>query len=98
MSDEQQKRNARSDITRADQASQLLSNPLYLEAIEVMTVSMFAEFRDSKCAEVDTRHELWQRMQLMKQFQSRFESIIKQGGKAEDTIKMIDAKPDNGLR
>ena len=98
MSDEQQKRDAMGDMARADQAKELLNHPLYKETIDVMNLAMYAEFRDCKFADEDTRRELWQRMQLMKQFEGRFQSIVKQGGRAEDTIKMIDAKPDTGMR
>ena len=81
---------ARNDVTRADRATELLANPLYIEAITVMQAAMFEQFNDSKLADADDRHELWQRMQLMKQFQGKFESIVKQGEKAQQTLTMLE--------
>ena len=81
---------ARNDVTRAHNASELLANPLYIEAITVMQAAMFEQFNDSKLADADDRHELWQRMQLMKQFQGKFESIVKQGEKAQQTLTMLE--------
>jgi hypothetical protein len=37
-----------------------------------MKAAMFEQFNDTKLGDADQRHELWQRMQLMKQFQASF--------------------------
>ncbi len=95
MSEEKNRRQALADQTRAAQAKELLANPLYLEAITVMRAAMYAEFEDTKLIDEDQRHELWQRMQLMKQFQNRFESIVKAGKRATKTIELIDTKPND---
>ena len=50
---------------------------------------MYVEFEDSKLDDLELRHELWQRMQLMKQFKGRFEQIVKQGDKARTTLQML---------
>lgn len=85
-------------MRRSDQAKDLLNNPLYIEAVNVMQAAMFAEFEDTKLSEEDKRHELWQRMQLMKQFKGRFESIVKQGAKAQQTLTFLQkAKQKVGL-
>jgi hypothetical protein len=80
---------------RANQAAELLSNPLYIEAVDVMRAAMYGEFQDTKLADTDTRHELWQRMQLMKGFQGYFEKIVKEGKKGTQTIKMLDDSNNN---
>lgn len=89
-SEQQQRREAISDMQRAEQAKALVSNPLYIEAINAIKASMYLEFEDSKFSDNEKRHELWQRMQLLKQFQGRFESIIKHGDKAETTLSFLD--------
>jgi len=89
-SEEQQKREALSDIRRAGEAEALLNNPLYIETVTAMRAAMYAEFEDSKLDDEDTRHELWQRMQLMKQFQGRFESIVKHGVKGKQTLSLLE--------
>jgi hypothetical protein len=86
--DETQK--ALGDLRRADQAKALLDNPLYQEAVTAMKLAMSAEFEDSKLADADVRHELWQRMQLMKQFQGKFEHIVKTGNKATQTLSLLE--------
>lgn len=88
--DTQQRREAITDLQRAEQAQQLINNPLYLEALTAMKAALYGEFEDSKFTESDKRHELWQRMQLLKQFQGKFESIIKQGDKARTTLSLLD--------
>ena len=90
MSDEQERRNAITDISRAERAEKFLSDPLYLEAITAMNAAMYTEFADTKLVDPEVRHELWQRMQLMKQFQGKFESIIKQGTKAKQTLTLLE--------
>jgi hypothetical protein len=82
--------NARRDIQRAQQADELLANPLYQEAIVAMEAALFEQFKDTKFKEEAERHELWQRMQLLKQFQAKFEHIVKQGSKAKETLSLLD--------
>ena len=96
-SPQQETNEAVADISRAHRASELLANPLYTEAITVMQAAMFEQFNDTKLEDENQRHELWQRMQLMKQFQGRFESIVKQGAKAQDTLTLLE-KGINALK
>jgi hypothetical protein len=91
MKTKQQEANeAISDISRAHRAEELLANPLYVEAITAMQAAMFEQFNSTKLSEGSERHELWQRMQLLKQFQGKFESIVKQGKKASETLSMLE--------
>ena len=86
----QENREAIQDIDRAGRAEELLNNPLYLEAFTAMQAAMFSQFADTKLKDEEQRHELWQRMQLLKQFQGKFESIVKQGVKAKQTLTMLE--------
>ncbi len=88
--EQQQRSNAVADITRAGRATEFLNNPLYLEAITSIRAAMFEQFQDSKFKDEEQRHELWQRMQLLKQFQGKFESIVKQGEKGRKTLTLLD--------
>jgi len=78
------------DISRAHRAEELIANPLYVEAITAMQAAMFEQFNSTKLGDENERHELWQRMQLLKQFQGKFESIVKQGKKAQETLSMLE--------
>lgn len=89
-SEAQQRKDAMADISRASRARELIDNPLYVEAVTAMKAAMFEEFESSKLNDSDARHELWQRMQLLRQFQSRFESILKRGAKAKETLTLLD--------
>ena len=89
MSDDKTRRKAEQDLDRAGQAKALLENPLYVEAITAMRAAMYVEFENSKLDQPDMRHELWQRMQLMKAFQGKFEDIVKKGNKASQTISLL---------
>lgn len=89
MNEQEQKHNAMADISRASRAQELLDNSLYQEAITAMNAAMYTSFIDTKLDNESERHELWQRMQLMKQFTGKFESIIKQGNKARQTLTML---------
>ena len=98
MTTEQQAREAKEDLSRSARALDLLSNSLYIEAVMIMKAAMYAEFEDTKLDDEKGRHELWQRMQLMKQFEGRFESIVKQGEKAKQTLSFLQkAKQKAGL-
>lgn len=90
MNEAEQAMKAKNDISRAVRADELLSNPLYKEAITAMEVSLFEAFKDSKLTDKDERHELWQRMQLLKQFQAKFEHIVREGEKARQTLTMLE--------
>lgn len=85
-----QERKAKEDITRAARASELINNPLYIEAITAMKAAMYEEFTETKLNDDDARHELWQRMQLMKQFEGRFESLLKAGEKGRKTLSLLE--------
>jgi hypothetical protein len=89
-SEKEQAKDAMADMDRANRASELLSNPLYIEAITVMRAAMFAEFEDSKYGSADDRHELWQRAQVIKQFQARFEEIVKKGERGRQTLTLLE--------
>ena len=91
MTDKKQAQEAAHDIQRANQAAELLANPLYIEALTAMRGAMYMEFENTKLAEPEARHELWQRMQLMKGFVGKFESIVKQGKRGAQTIALLDA-------
>ena len=86
----EQRQKAVAQQSRANQATELLNNPLYIEAVTVMRAAMYGEFEDTKLADIDARHELWQRMQLMKGFQGYFEKIVKEGKKGTQTINLLD--------
>lgn len=90
MNDIEQARLARNELSRADQAKELISHPLYQEAIAAMEAAMFEEFKNTKLDKPELRHELWQRMQLMKQFQAKFEHILKNGEKAKETLTLLE--------
>jgi GTP1/Obg family GTP-binding protein len=85
-----QERKAKEDISRASRAAEIINNPLYIEAITVMKAAMYEEFTDTKLIDDVQRHELWQRMQLMKQFEGRFESILKAGEKGRKTLSLLE--------
>lgn len=90
MSDKETLKKAMVDKTRAERAAELLNNPLYIEATSAMRAALYAEFEGSKLGDESARHELWQRMQLMKMFQGKFEDIVKKGEKAEQTISLLN--------
>ena len=98
MTPQEEARQAQADITRARMAEELLANPLYVEAIQSMEAAMFATFEDTRLEDSEQRHELWQRMQLMKQFRGKFESIVRQGDKARQTLTLLErAKQKIGI-
>ena len=58
MNEQEQRKTATAAQQRANQAQELLNNPLYIEAVTVMRAVMYAEFEDTKLDDADTRHEL----------------------------------------
>lgn len=90
MNDELKRREAYEQVRRAEQATELLNNPLYIEAIQAMHQANFDLFIDSKLDDERERHELWQRTKVLKQFQAKFEHIVKQGEKAKETLTLLE--------
>jgi hypothetical protein len=92
MNEEQQRRQAAMDIQRAEEAKELLSNPLIQEFFISMKAAHFEEFQSAKWDDDQLRRELSQRMRLLNQFESKFQSVIKQGNKAKTTLQLITDK------
>lgn len=90
MTEAEQVMKAKNDMSRAVRADELLSNPLYIEAINAIEVSLHEAFKDSGLDDEKLRHELWQRMQLLKQFQAKFEHIVREGKKAKETLTLLE--------
>ena len=89
-SKEEQRRNAMAAVSRAEQAKVFLDNPFYTEAITVMNAKMYMKFEGTTWDNEAERHELWQRMQLMKEFKAEFESIVRHGEKGEQTLTFLE--------
>lgn len=90
MNKEQEKRAAHADISRAQQADELIRHPLYQEAIISIKGDLLMQFEDTKLRDDELRHELWQRMQLLKEFTGKFEDILRRGEKAREKLTMLE--------
>lgn len=90
MNEQEQVMKAKNDLSRAQRANELLSNPLYREAIDSIEIALVEQFKDTKFKDDAERHELWQRMQILKQFQAKFEHVVKQGEKAKETLTLLE--------
>lgn len=90
MTEQEERLKAKVDLARADRAKELLNNPLYKEAIESIEIALVEQFKDTKFKDDAERHELWQRMQILKQFQAKFEHVVKQGVKAQETLTLLE--------
>lgn len=90
-------RQAVADVTRAERARELIDNPLHQEAFIALKAAAFEDFSNSEMEDEKLRFVLWQRMQVINDFQKHFENILAQGEVAKDTLSMLEQEPNHRI-
>lgn len=90
--DEEQK--AIKDISRANQAQQLIDHPLLKEAFEKLEAEIMTRWRDTGTAEPETykRERLWLAVNLLGKIKDGLRSVIENGKVAKATLAQIEGK------
>lgn len=79
------------DINRAELARQIITNPVYVQAMQMIQAKSFNTFSDTQADEVAQRHEAWLLMQSHKEFTKVLEELMEKGLFADDAKAMLKA-------
>ncbi len=79
------------DINNAELAYQVESNPVYIQAMQMIQAKAFNDFADSKADDVEIRQQAWLQMQSHKEFKEVLQHIMEKGSFAHDAKKQIAA-------
>ncbi len=80
------------DINRAELAHQIIQNPVYIQAMQMIQAKAFNDFSDSKADEQDLRQQAWLQMKSHKEFTEVLEHIMEKGSFANDAKKQAEAE------
>ena len=68
---------------REEQATRILTDPLYKEACEVLKEDLMNRWEHSGSTELEARESIWLAMRLLERIQGHLKSIIETGHMAE---------------
>ena len=83
--------NIKEDINKAELAHQIIQNPVYKQAMQMIQAKAFNDFADSKADDVEIRQQAWLQMKSHKEFTEVLEHIMEKGSFAHDAKKQIAA-------
>lgn len=70
-------------ITRARRASEVLENPLYVEAWQAVESEIYKRWKDSPVGDVEGQHELRLMHHVLQSVKAQFDSIVRDGQMAQ---------------
>lgn len=79
------------DINRAELAHQIISNPVYIQAMQMIQAKSFSDFSETKANEGEQRHNAWLQMQSHKEFKKVLEQLIENGQFANEAKQALKA-------
>jgi len=82
------------DINRAELARQITTNPVYIQAMNMIQAKAFTNFSDSDDTDTEKRERTWVLMQSHKAFKAMLEELMEQGLFA-DEAKLLSEADDN---
>jgi phosphomevalonate kinase len=68
---------------REEQATRILTDPLYKEAFDVLKEDLMNRWEHSGSTELEARESIWLAMRLLERIQGHLKSIIETGHMAE---------------
>ena len=86
---EEQLRQAQSDMNRAELARQVQQNPAYVQAITAIRASLFEKFSATNFSQSQERDEVWRKMQVVDWLERELADTMKNGRVAQETKNML---------
>lgn len=98
MNELEEMRQAKDEIERANQASQVINNPIFIEAITIMKVDAVGMFETSSQSDEKKHKEAWLQLNAINELQSNLIYIMENGKAAEHELTFLEkAKKLTGL-
>lgn len=83
-----------SDMQRGEEARQILSHPLLVEAFEVLEQEITERWSNSPARDAEGREKLWTTLKLLHRLQAQLTSVVETGQIARATIaQRLGLKP-----
>ena len=79
------------DINRSELAKQIVQNPVYEQAMQMIQAKAFNDFTDSKADDEEIRQQAWLQMQSHKEFQKALEHVMEKGAFAHEAKRLNEA-------
>ncbi len=80
------------DINRGELAHQIIQNPVYIQAMQMIQAKAFNDFSDSSADDVDIRQQAWLQMKSHKEFTKVLEHLMEKGSFANHANKKAKAE------
>ena len=78
------------EVRRGNLASQVLSNPVYTEAMLVMRAELVDKFQKTRFKERDERDELWRKLQTLEGIESYINRVMTTGKLGNQTQSLLN--------
>jgi len=86
MSDIERMRQAKSEISRANNAEQVLGNAAFIEAIQMMKADCLGAFQHAKQSDAKKHSEIWLQLNAIKELEANLSSIMNDGIFAKEEL------------
>ncbi len=82
-------REAQEEINRANEASQIINNPVYIHAITIMKADAVGLFEKSKQSDSKAHKEAWLQLNAIKDFEENLLYIMENGVMARENLTFM---------
>lgn len=89
MSNIEDIKKAKSEISRANNAEQVLRNPAFIEAIQMIKVDCLGAFQHAKQSDSNKHGEIWLQLNAIKELEANLESIMSDGVYAREDLSLL---------
>jgi len=85
----EQIKQAKGEITRANNAEQVLRNPAFVEAIQMIKVDCLGAFQHASQSDSKQHSEIWLQLNAVKELERNLENIMSDGVYARENLSLL---------
>lgn len=89
MNEVDQMRRAKAELTRANDAEQVLNNQAFIEAIQMMEVDCLGAFAKAGQSDTKKHSEIWLQLNAIKELKANLAYIMSNGAFAKEDINLL---------
>lgn len=90
MNEIEEMRQAKSELARANDAEQVLKNPAFIEAINIMEVDCLGAFAEAGQSDTKKHSEIWLQLNAIKELKENLKYVMSNGAVARDNISFLE--------
>ena len=80
---------AKNEISRANNAEQVLRNPAFIEAIQMIKADCLGAFQHANQSDTKKHSEIWLQLNAINELEKNLESIMSDGIYARENLTML---------